>query len=209
MADPIHSNALDNALTLAQRQGIVGGDLSEHRQHAQLFAELVDTELDAPTRAVDLGSGGGLPALVLIDHWPDSHWLLVEVREKRASFLSRAVRMLNAQDRVTVWAGDAQAAHQSVEWHATADLVTARAFGRPSLVAECGQPFLRPGGSIVVSDPPEFGDERWPADPLGTLGLSAHDVLLDEARFTVLTHDSSTPAVAARSRKAMEAAPLF
>jgi hypothetical protein len=50
--------------------------------------------------------------------------------------------------------------------------VTARSFGAPAVVAECGAPFLTIGGIMVVSEPP--GDregQRWPSEDLASLGL--------------------------------------
>jgi 16S rRNA (guanine527-N7)-methyltransferase len=53
--------------------------------------------------------------------------------------------------------------------------VVVRSFGPPAVTAECGAPFLRVGGLLVVSEPPaEEGkalEERWPADGLAPLGL--------------------------------------
>lgn len=207
---------LDKALALGQRQGIIGGDLDEHIRHAHLFASIIEGFAGPlPRIAVDLGSGGGLPALVLVARWPGVRWLLVEVREKRALFLQRAVRMLNAQDRVDVWTGDAQAASQAPEWHATADVVTARAFGLPSLTAECASPFLCDGGRLVVSEPPVSASApdsiatRWPAEPLATLGLDPHLISLVDARFCVLEKGALDAPAQSRTRKSMEASPLF
>ena len=118
--------------------------------------------------------------------------------------------MMGAQDRVTVWAGDAQDASRLNDWAGQVDLVTARAFGRPALVVECGQPFLSPDGSIVVSDPPEADADRWPAADLKAAGLTAASVTLEDARFTVLHRTDGGPVrLPLRSRKAMEASPLF
>ncbi len=53
-----------------------------------------------------------------------------------------------------------------------ADLVVARSFGPPAVVAECAAPLLRPGGVLLVSEPPgEVDGDRWPGAPLGELGL--------------------------------------
>ena len=54
-------------------------------------------------------------------------------------------------------------------------VVTARSFGRPSVTAECGAPFLEVGGRLVVSEPPpkdEHGAPRWPESPLLELSLT-------------------------------------
>ena len=52
----------------------------------------------------------------------------------------------------------------------------ARSFGPPAVTAECAIGFLRPGGEILVSEPPEPDPDRWPADGLAGLGLVAETV---------------------------------
>jgi 16S rRNA (guanine527-N7)-methyltransferase len=55
------------------------------------------------------------------------------------------------------------------------DVVVARSFGPPAVVAECAVGFLRLGGRLVVSEPPEEGTvpSRWSGEGLDTLGFSA------------------------------------
>ena len=54
------------------------------------------------------------------------------------------------------------------------DLVTARSFGPPAVTAECGAQFLRVGGVMIVSEPPDDSDNaRWNSAKLGDLGLVA------------------------------------
>lgn len=65
----------------------------------------------------------------------------------------------------------AEEAGRDPELRATFDLVTARGFGPPAVVAECAAPFLRPGGLLVVSEPPAGEAARWPAAGLAPLGL--------------------------------------
>ena len=49
------------------------------------------------------------------------------------------------------------------------DLVTARSFARPAVTAEIGAGLARPGGMMVVSEPPT-GEARWPEAALADLG---------------------------------------
>ncbi|MBC8364225.1 MAG: class I SAM-dependent methyltransferase [Actinobacteria bacterium] len=119
--------------------------------------------------AVDLGSGGGLPGLVLATR-TDCHWYLVDRGERRCRFLEWAVRSLNLSDRVSVLHSDATDVGRG-ELRGTVSLVTARGFGPPGATVECGAPLLAEGGHLVVSEPPEGGPPRWPEGPLGDLGL--------------------------------------
>ena len=56
----------------------------------------------APTRLVDLGSGGGLPGLVVATDWPEAAVALLEANGRRAAFLRRAVERLGLSGRVAV-----------------------------------------------------------------------------------------------------------
>jgi 16S rRNA (guanine527-N7)-methyltransferase len=165
-------------LTEAQGLGYIGpADLDEHVAHAHGFAAALVDLPSPPGRVVDLGTGGGLPALVLANEWPSSEWRLVEANERRAGFLEQAVVRLGWDGRVQVVADRAEVVARTPELRRWADVVTARGFGAPAVTAECGAPFLRVGGRMVVSEPP-ISDEldepaRWPPEGVAMLGLAA------------------------------------
>jgi 16S rRNA (guanine527-N7)-methyltransferase len=85
--------------------------------------------------------------------------------------LEHAVHRLTLGGRVRVRAERAELAGRDPTQRAAYDAVIARGFGPPAVAAECGAPFLRVGGRLLTSEPP---DERpWPEAPLGQLGLAA------------------------------------
>ena len=49
-------------------------------------------------RVLDLGSGGGLPGLVLFDVWPEATGVLLDAQRRRCDFLARAVATLDLGD---------------------------------------------------------------------------------------------------------------
>jgi 16S rRNA (guanine527-N7)-methyltransferase len=152
----------------AQRLGFLGPDnVERHAQQARAFWAAAPI----PDVALDLGSGGGVPGLALAAWWPSSRWILLEGAERRAVFLTDAVQELGLTDRVAVVCAAAEDAGRDVQYRAQFDLVVARSFGPPAVVAECGAPFLRGGGCLVVSEPPEWDPGRWPADQLAGFGL--------------------------------------
>lgn len=132
-----------------------------------------------PARALDLGSGGGVPGLVLARVWPDSTWVLLDAHTRRTAFLTEAVEQLGLTGRVVVHNGRAEEAGRSPELRASFDLVTARGFGPPAVTAECAAPLLRVGGLLVCSEPPGAPDDRWPGEPLAQVGLRTDGVLVD------------------------------
>lgn len=126
---------------------------------------------------VDLGSGAGLPGLVLALALPSWRWVLVDAMERRTDPLRDAVGELGLDDRVEVWTGRAEEFARRSRWRGAADLVTARGFGPPAVTAECAAPLLGPGGALLVSEPPESDGGRWPADGLAQLGLAGVGVV--------------------------------
>lgn len=156
------------------RAGQFGDNGKPHGEHAMGFVCFPDDTVFSG-HVVDLGSGAGLPGLILADAHPDTTWLLVERRTSRADLLRRAVRRLELTDRVEVSGEDAKI----VGWSSvrgSADWVTARSFGPPGLVAEMAAPLLRSGGFLVVSEPHDTTIEaRWPTEPLSGCGLIFHD----------------------------------
>lgn len=155
-------------LEAARARGFLGpGPVEPHVEHAHRFAVAAPT---VPRRALDLGSGGGIPGLVLADRWPDSRWVLVDSHARRTAFLTDAVQQLGWVDRVEVVRARAEVLAHDRAHRGQYHLVTARSFGPPAAVAECGAGFLCLGGHLLVSEPPEPVD-RWPAAPLAALGL--------------------------------------
>jgi len=138
--------------------------------HLDLARRLASTVV-APDMALDLGSGAGIPGLALAGLWPDSEWTLLDSAQRRVALLEDAVARLGWEDRVRVVHARAEDAGRDPAHRERYDLVTARSFGPPAVTAECGGAFVRVGGVLVVTEPPEAPSTRWPADALGLLGL--------------------------------------
>ncbi len=148
----------------------------------------------ALVRAADLGSGGGVPALPLVLAFPGVEWMLVEASVRRAAFLRCAVERLGVEGRVAVIEDRAEAVGRSSAARGRFDLVVARSFGPPAVVAECSAPLLRVGGRAVISEPPGGVPARWPAEGLAELGMSPDGaVCAREWSYQVLAQDSACP----------------
>jgi 16S rRNA (guanine527-N7)-methyltransferase len=167
------TRSLVTLLSQARRFGFLGpGPI-----HDQIIRSLAFTHAAGPPpgRAVDLGTGGGLPGLVLALAWPESNWLLVDSNERRATWLQKAVDYLGIASRCQVIPERAETTGQGPHRN-TADLVTARSFAAPGPTAECAAPLLRRGGQLLVTEPPGSQGERWPPNELGKLGLELYEV---------------------------------
>jgi 16S rRNA (guanine527-N7)-methyltransferase len=159
------------ALAEARALGFLGpGPLEAHVASAQAFLAAIGTSTDRG-RALDLGSGGGVPGLLLAAWLPHLQWTLLDVQRRRTSFLSRTVTALGWSERVAVRRAPAEEAAHDPELRARFDLVVARSFGPPARTAELAVGFLRVGGRLLVAEPPTGDPARWPSRGLATLGL--------------------------------------
>jgi 16S rRNA (guanine527-N7)-methyltransferase len=160
-------DALLEALAESRRLGFLGArPLPDVVDHARGFV----TALAPVTgRVVDLGSGGGVPGLVIAHDRPDLELVLLDRRTKRTDVLVRLVRRLGWSDRVEVVAGEAEELVESRG--GTFDAAVARGFGPPELTLTIGVALVRPGGRIVISEPPAGGEPRWSLQQLADAGV--------------------------------------
>ena len=185
--------------------GFLGpGDLGRHVAHAREFWLAID---DPSVRALDLGSGGGLPGLVLaVDH-EHTAWTFLDANLRRTTFLREACSRLGLSGRVEVVNDRAEVLGRDPGRRGQFDVVVARSFGAPAVTAECAAPFLRQGGRLVVSEPPEPDPARWPPDAVARLGMTVGAVTGQESHFQVL--DQMTPCPAGYPRARPQKRPLF
>lgn len=169
MLFPPQRQELVRLLVDAQGLGLVGpGPVEPHVEHSLAFGVAAGRPLPSP--ALDLGSGAGLPGLVLAVAEPDSEWVLLDGRERSAGFLAEAARRLRVDGRVRVVGERAEvAAHSALRGRMA--LVVARGVGPPAATAEYAAGFLALSGLLVVSEPPGPEPARWPLSGLQLLGL--------------------------------------
>ena len=172
-----------SVLETVKGEGALGpGPVEEHLDHALAWAGV----LPEPERFIDLGSGGGLPGLVLATVFPRSEALLLDAKVRRTESLERSVGILGLADRVRIHLDRSEEAGRDPRFRGAFDLVVARGFGPPPATAEAAAPFLRAGGILSVSEPPEARSDRWPDAGLAELGLGPAEVIrADTAGFMV------------------------
>jgi 16S rRNA (guanine527-N7)-methyltransferase len=147
---------LDHYLSLvsrwASRLDLVGPQelsrfRSRHIDDCLRLVPLCDAIASGP--AVDVGSGAGLPGIVLAIAGPERPWRLLEPRSKRAGFLEEVVRDLGL-DHVEVHAVTAQQAAEDPGLRRAHVVAVARALAPPRASLELLQPLTAPGGTAVV-----------------------------------------------------------
>jgi len=111
-----------------------------HLLNCAVVAELIEQRRGT---LVDLGSGAGLPGLVLAMVLPDMAVTLLEPMERRCRFLTECVTELGLAN-VSVLRGRAE------DVTIRADVVTARAVAPLPRLAELAMGVVRPGGMVLA-----------------------------------------------------------
>ncbi|MEX2502960.1 MAG: RsmG family class I SAM-dependent methyltransferase [Trueperaceae bacterium] len=158
-------------------------NLDRHFAQAVRYADLLEVLSPAPTRLIDVGSGVGLPGVVLAASFSGLEIELVERRRKRATFLRMAVAAVapdGTDGRVTVHEGDVREVGGE-----PADVIVAQAVAELGQVLEWTRHRQAPTFVVVARKGPAWQDEvaavaaatgaacdvlaAWPLEQRGTL----------------------------------------
>jgi 16S rRNA (guanine527-N7)-methyltransferase len=155
-------------------RGLIGPDETSriwdrHLLNCAVVAELIpDSGLLA-----DLGSGAGLPGLVLAMLRPNAQVILLEPMERRTVFLAECVRELGLTN-VRIRRGRAEELAGKIN----ADVVTARAVARLERLAILAAGLARPGGQVLAIKGSNADREVTEAEPvLRRLGAGEVEIL--------------------------------
>jgi 16S rRNA (guanine527-N7)-methyltransferase len=141
-----------------------------HLLNCALVAELV------PDRGelVDIGSGAGLPGIVLAMLRPSVHVVLLEPLLRRSVFLEECVRALDLENATVVRARAEDKAAAGIR----ADIATARAVAPLDRLTGWAAGLLRPGGELLAIKGQSAAEELEAAEPvLSRLGVQSAEVL--------------------------------
>ena len=144
--------------------------------------------LGSATGILDIGSGGGSPAIPLRIQMPAAVLCMVESKIRKGAFLREAVRRLNLVParvegrRFEELLADA-AAHEAY------DLVTVRAVRIQSATLLAAQAFLKPGGRLALFRGP--GEDAPPAVP--SLSIETDEPLIESLRSRLVILRKALP----------------
>ena len=141
-----------------------------HLLNCALVAELV------PDRGelVDIGSGAGLPGIVLAMLRPSVHVVLLEPLLRRSVFLEECVRALDLENATVVRARAEDKAAAGI----SADIATARAVAPLDRLTGWAAGLLRPGGELLAIKGQSAAVELEAAQPvLSRLGVRSAEVM--------------------------------
>lgn len=150
--DPGGRAALERVLELlAQERASVSSIVDERAWQVHVADSLTGLEvpeLRDAKRIADIGAGAGFPGLALAVALPGAKVDLIESVGRKCDFMNRAIeaagignaRVLNT--RSEDWA--------KADGRESYDIVTARAVGRLSTLAELASPLLEPNGLLIA-----------------------------------------------------------
>jgi 16S rRNA G527 N7-methylase RsmG len=115
-----------------------------------------DASRPAPSRAVDLGTGNGLPGVAVALAWPGCRTTLVERRAKKASAVERCLAAAAIPGLDVVACDGRELVRVRPALVGAVNLVTVRAVGPIADATLEAAPWLAPGGRIVHWKPAEI-----------------------------------------------------
>ena len=146
------STYVDTLLEVNQRMNLTAVRDQEGVWMRHVFDSLLllkHLKADADQHALDLGSGGGFPGLVLAIARPDIGWTLVDSVGKKARFLQETIDMLGLENARAL-SDRAEVLGQSENHRELYTIVTARAVARLNVLLELTIPLLQVGGHFLA-----------------------------------------------------------
>jgi 16S rRNA (guanine527-N7)-methyltransferase len=156
--------------TAGIERGLIGPREGERIWERHIFNCLPVTQLLPQGASLfDIGSGAGLPGIVIALARPDLSVTLIEPLERRVSFLTEAVDGLNLTiNNMEVIRGRAQDVKKS------ADFVTARAVAPLEKLKKMSWHMVKTGGSLLA-----MKGESASAEMEGVKGATLHEITLE------------------------------
>ena len=122
---------------------------AEERHIGETERLLAACEPAPGARCADIGSGGGIPGLVMAIIRPDLRVTLIESDQRKAAFLTHAIAVCGLT-QVTVLADRAENAGRDNAHRGAYDLAVSRATAPTPVLVELALPLLRRGGRLAA-----------------------------------------------------------
>ena len=137
---------------------VARGDRADMLQRHILECDAVATRLSPSGRWMDLGTGGGLPGLVLAYRFPAVEWTLVDATAKKVEAVRGFADELGLEN-VTVAHGRAETLAHDPAHRGRYGGVVCRALAQLPVLLELTRGFLAPDGLLVAMKGPNWNAE--------------------------------------------------
>lgn len=153
------------------------------------------------SRVMDLGTGGGIPGIILAISNPDCDFTLLDATGKKIAFVQECIDTIGLENASAIQGRAEELAHE-IEWRSAFDVVTARAVTSLSALIELGLPFVSMKGWLVLPKGADIDHEmqigkkaagKLGGTILGASFLPAVGSLVD-TRLVLVRKDQPTPA---------------
>lgn len=109
-------------------------------------------------KVLDLGTGGGLPGVVLAIQYPDKNFTLVDSIHKKCVSIGLMIDYLELTNATVICERAENLAHNPVH-REKYDVVVARAFAPLSILLEYASGFIHTGGILIAYKGPKYLEE--------------------------------------------------
>jgi 16S rRNA (guanine527-N7)-methyltransferase len=184
------SRYIDLLLEANQRMNLtrIADRASAEVQHVGDALTVLPLLPKGPHMLVDVGSGGGVPGIILAIVRPDARIVLLEATKKKSAFLGETAKTLGLTN-VRVVAERAEAAGRGALREAS-DVVVARAVGAMDFLVEWCLPLVKKGGRMLAMKGARIAEELPAAQKairlLGGGTAAVHPVELPGAEHHVI-----------------------
>ncbi|MBA3277099.1 MAG: 16S rRNA (guanine(527)-N(7))-methyltransferase RsmG [Chloroflexia bacterium] len=209
------SNQTTNLTAVRDLAGIERRLILESLRLVAPLRDLHGVDSSSRRSLIDLGTGGGLPGLVLAIVCPEFSVFLLDATGKKVAFLDHVAQALGLTNTTTIHARAEEIGHQP-RYRNAFDVVSARAVATLPALLELGLPLLRTGGHLLLPKGTMIDDELAAAHRAATIlggEIVSADLLPDagstvETRLVIARKRSPTPAAYPRRTGIPSKSPL-
>lgn len=199
----IKTNEMFNITAITEKEEVV-------KKH--FIDSVINNDVIKEGSLIDIGSGGGFPAIPLKIMNENLSVTLVEATGKKCDFLRQVIAFLGLED-IKVINGRAEDLAFKIEFRESFDFCTARAVARLNILAEYCIPFVKKGGFFVSYKGDSEEEIKEANAGINILGGKIKDIKcyqLDGAKRTLIYVEKikNTPQIYPRSNGKIRKKPL-